>query len=109
MFPDAEDVQTGLVGQLNLLQQMMHSFDGAKGDTGDRIWNCCCEAVDTNLQLCGSLYPHARLADYAFGCFDVAIVSDSSCRVSGSFLLPRKGSCAVKLDHLPRPESSLVS
>jgi hypothetical protein len=61
---------------------MMHAIDGAKGDTGDRIWNCCCEAVDTNLQLCDSLYPHARPAGYAFGCFDVAMVSDSGGRLS---------------------------
>jgi hypothetical protein len=59
------------------------------------------------LQLCDSLFSQVRLTDYAFGCCDVAIVSDSSCRMPGSFLLPRKGSCAVRLDHLPRQESSL--
>jgi hypothetical protein len=74
---------------------MMHAFDGAKGDTRDRIWNCGCEAVDTNLQLCDSLIPKHRPADYGFGCFDVAIVSDLSCRRLGSFLPHEK-------DHAPR-------
>src|ERR1700737_2638609 len=57
MFADAENVKANLIGEFDLLQQMLHSLDGAKREPGGRIRDGCGEAVDTDLQHAGSWYP----------------------------------------------------
>jgi hypothetical protein len=55
MFSDSKHVETGLVGKLDLFEQMLHALDGLEIETGGGIGDGCREAVDADLHLCDSL------------------------------------------------------
>jgi hypothetical protein len=54
VFPDAKDIEANLVGQDNLIQQIVHALESAHGQTRSRVRDDCSEAVDTDLHLCNS-------------------------------------------------------
>ena len=55
MFADAEDVEADLVGERDLVEQMLHALLGVRvGPVRGR--DGCCKAVDADLQLCDSLF-----------------------------------------------------
>jgi hypothetical protein len=52
VFPDAKDIEANLVGQGNLIQQIVHALDSANGQTRSRVRDDCSEAVDADLHFC---------------------------------------------------------
>jgi hypothetical protein len=54
VFPDAKNIEAYLVGQDNLIQQIVHALASAHGQTRGRVRDDCSEAVDTDLHLCNS-------------------------------------------------------
>jgi hypothetical protein len=73
VFPDAKDIEANLVGQDNLIQQIVHALDWADGQTRCRVRDDCSEAVDTDYifvtpDICGprALDPGPRID--SFGC-----------------------------------------
>ena len=67
MFSDAEHVQTSLVSKLHLFEEMLHALDGLERETGGRVGDGCCEAVDADLHLGDSLYADGWMIMLAFG------------------------------------------
>jgi len=49
MLAHAEDVQTDLIGQLDLLEQIAQPLGGAHGQTGSRVWGRFSKGVDADL------------------------------------------------------------
>jgi hypothetical protein len=56
VLAEAEGVEADFVCQLDLLEELEDAFLRSNGVARDGIWNQCCEAVDTDLHLCGSLF-----------------------------------------------------
>jgi hypothetical protein len=56
MFADSENIQSNLVRELDLLQQVLHAVNGFEGETRGRIRDRCCEAVHADLHFSGSCY-----------------------------------------------------
>src|ERR1700730_16505027 len=67
MFADAEHVQTSLVSKLHLFEEMPHALDGLECETGGRIGDGRCEAVDADLHPGDSLYADDWMIMLAFG------------------------------------------
>ena len=53
MLADAENVEADLVGEFDLLQQMLHALNWAERDAGRWIRDGCSEAVDADLHHSG--------------------------------------------------------
>src|SRR5580700_1394362 len=62
MFTDPEHLKADLVGEFDLLQQVLHALDGTQRVAGRWIRDGCGKAVDTNLQRSGS-YSYVLLDD----------------------------------------------
>jgi hypothetical protein len=56
VFADAKNIETHLVGELNLFQQILHPLDRAEGETRWRVGDDRSEAVDADLHPCDSAY-----------------------------------------------------
>jgi hypothetical protein len=54
VFPDAKNIEANLVGQGNLIQQIVHALDSAHVQTRSWVRDDCSETVDTDLHLCNS-------------------------------------------------------
>ena len=53
MFAEAEGVETDLVGEFDLFEEVTEAFSGRGGDAGLRVGNCGGEAVDADLHVMG--------------------------------------------------------
>jgi hypothetical protein len=49
VFSDAKDIEANLVGQDNLIQQIVHALESAHGQTRSRVRDDCSETVNTDL------------------------------------------------------------
>src|ERR1700731_65780 len=59
MFADAKHIEPNLVGDHNLLQQVLHTLDGAEGEPHRRVGDYCTEAVNADLHRYPSLCSYA--------------------------------------------------